>query len=334
MRHKIKLLFIPFLLINIAFSFIYSLLAWLFCLKLEILSFDKESEFLIPACLAFVPVLIWLRPKINFLNLADSGRRGGPKFGYHFFAGLLIAVSAIFSFRFIDSVTGAITTLPKISMLNNLQKTRYYKVKDFYSDTSKIGVQASFYVSGKTDSIFSYYFVIPLFDDANNAINSKTSTWMGFMFKKYVNISITSANVDSVFNSLWKETNHKTDIGDFNKFLCLERVRRSGGEYGLYVKAAKWSGKYQETSGAPVILNPLYIPVNQRWKSKIGLAAGIHALASLCWLILIWIPRLNYDPESVSEKEYLSTLNYRWYTDTTLYALIFVFGFLLIYAII
>jgi hypothetical protein len=132
LTEKLKLIYKPFLVIAISIIAGYTLLNWLFIIKLHILSLNEEMvNFWIPFALPWIPLIMLLRPRIKLLNL--KRKKGGdlPSF-YVFIAGFAIVIPTIIAQSYLQTATGKLTKLYSISQIDKQEATKYYNLKNFY----------------------------------------------------------------------------------------------------------------------------------------------------------------------------------------------------------
>jgi len=174
---KIRLIFIPFLLISIGTIVIYTFLHWLLCIKNHIINIDSEAlNYVIPVLLPGIPILIWLRPRIKLLDVTayiKSARGGDPFTNYIMFAWLAVIFPLILIQLYLDTKSGQLTELNYISEIKTAPATKYYKVRNFYIDKNLFRVRRTYNITGKHDQIYDMIFYIPCpFFDYNDT--SKT----------------------------------------------------------------------------------------------------------------------------------------------------------------
>jgi hypothetical protein len=135
--------------------------------------------------LPWLPLLIWLRPRIKLLKL-KKGYKKDPVGGILFVNWISIGLPLIIAQVYISTATGKLTRLDYISQIYSSPTTKYYTVKHFYSNKSMVHLKATFDVSGKYSSDFNMtvYASVPVFDhvfpDTNriaairNSVNAKS----------------------------------------------------------------------------------------------------------------------------------------------------------------
>lgn len=165
-KTKFKLIFLPFVFIAFCTLFMYTFLHWLLIIKLNAFDIsEKYINFFIPAGLVFIPLIIWLRPRIKLLKLNFTGR-GDLVALLIILTGLTVAVPTIIAQQYIETATGKLTPLDSISELNVLPATKYYTAKKIYSNKNMAHIKVVFSVSGKNNSDFNMtaYTAVPVFD--------------------------------------------------------------------------------------------------------------------------------------------------------------------------
>ena len=161
---KLKLIYFPFIIIALSIIIGYSILNWLFVIKLQLFSFNEIiTNIGIPFALPWIPILIWLRPRIKLLNLKTKRDNNLPGL-YIMIAGFAIIAPTIIAQQYLLTSTGKLTKLENISQLETIHElTKYYTLKDFYLDRSHSVEYASVEVSGKhnEDLNFHLYIAVP-----------------------------------------------------------------------------------------------------------------------------------------------------------------------------
>ena len=182
---KFRLIFLPYLIITVCTIAIYTFLNWLLIVKLNTFQLDDDvANIIIPIALPWIPLLIWLRPRIKLLQLNTSGRRN-PIGGILYLTWIAIAAPLVIAQSYMATATGKLTPLTYASDINNVPPTKYYTVQNFYVNKRMVHVKTTFSVSGKYNGNFNMniYAAVPVFDhlfpDTNriailrNSVNAK-----------------------------------------------------------------------------------------------------------------------------------------------------------------
>lgn len=169
LTEKLRLIFLPFLIIAISIIGGYTLLNWLIIIKFQLFQVkDIIINFIIPFILPWIPILIWLRPRINFLNLKTKNG-GNLPFLYQLIAAFAIVAPTIIAQEYLETATGKLTELTDISQIDKHEATKFYTLKDYYIDKDHISVSKTVEVSGKhnEDLNLRIYVVCPILKSEN-----------------------------------------------------------------------------------------------------------------------------------------------------------------------
>lgn len=180
---KLRLIYLPFLIIAISIIGGYTFLNWLIIIKLQLFQIkDIIVNFIVPFILPWIPILIWLRPRIKLLSLKTK-KGGDLPFLYQLIAAFAITIPTIVAQKYLETATGKLTELPNISQIDKYEATKFYKLKDYYIDKEHISVSKKVEVSGKhnEDLNLRIYIVCPI-------LKSKKATEL-LLFKEYDNAS-------------------------------------------------------------------------------------------------------------------------------------------------
>ncbi len=178
---KLRLIFVPFLIIAISTLVIYTFLNWLFIIKLNLFKIDDFIiSFLIPFILPWIPNLIWLMPRIKLLRMKQSYRRN-PVSGVLFVNWLAIGIPLILAQQYIVTATGKLTELDYIGEIHNTAPTKYYTARHFYINKNMVHVKTFLYAANKSrDFDMDIYACVPIFNklfpDTNKIAAIRNST--------------------------------------------------------------------------------------------------------------------------------------------------------------
>jgi len=163
---KLRLIFIPFLVVFAATLSAYSFLHWLLIIKLELFNLETDTvNVFIPAGFAIIPVVIWMRPRIKLLALIVKGKND-PIFSFLFLIWATIAVPLVLSQFLLVTATGQLTPLKPISEISQHSPTKYYTAKYHYAGKRFVHIRRFYTISGKGNIDFNMniYVAIPLFN--------------------------------------------------------------------------------------------------------------------------------------------------------------------------
>lgn len=288
---KLRLIYLPFLVMTISFIVLYTFLNWLLFIKTNTFSVKEDIvNFWLPFGLPWIPVLIWLRPRIKLLNL--TGGNGNLPFLYQFIAALAMAIPTIVAQGYMEKASGTLTKLETINEINNVEETKYYTLKSFYIDKTNIGVHSSFDVSGKHNENFNMhlYVVLPILGSEVEATNSNCLAWLGIEYSQQISNRLEDKAKEEKYQAFANESQKDFDNKDVNQFVYLDRVGNTDDGDG-FKEAVKKSPKYNSNNTS------VFLAVNEPFESRTGSTFawifGAFGIAGGIWLTMLLIPKLD-----------------------------------------
>jgi hypothetical protein len=331
---KLRLIYLPFILVAVGSILVFSLLnIWLTIDSTTISMNEEVTDLWLPLILPFVPVLIWLRPRIKQLNLTT--RRGGLPFLYLFVASLAISAPATIMQNYLRTDLGKLTPLTSMSQIRHNKLTKYYSVSQYFVDTSMASFQNTAVVSGKGHTILTYtiYIACPIFDkkpvmaapkdesvkitpvspsptkplpdsfqvdkDQQEAAVSSTlpHAWACQFYEKRVSNGLSRSEKHNKWDEFVIHTLQDWHQQDPNNFVYLDRIGNTE-KRNNYQKAIGNNTFIVPLPQPIIILEPKLTPFKDRNGHKPGWTFGSFGIGCLVWLIMIAIPKMK---ESVVE---------------------------------
>lgn len=288
---KLRLIYLPFLVMTISFIVLYTFLNWLLFIKTNTFSIKEDIvNFWLPFGLPWIPVLLWLRPRIKLLKL--TGGNGNLPFLYQFIAALAMAIPTIVAQGYIEKASGTLTKLETINEIDKGEQTKYYTVKSFYIDKANIGVHSSFDVSGKHNENFNMhlYVVLPILGSEADTTNSSCLAWLGVEYSEQISNRLEDKEKEEKYQAFANESQKDFDNKDVNKFVYLDRVGNTDDGDG-FKEAVKKSPKYNSNNTS------VFLAVNEPFENRNGNTFawifGAFGIAGGIWLIMLLIPKLD-----------------------------------------
>jgi hypothetical protein len=131
-REKLRVIWLPFLLIAVSFIVLYTFWNWLLFIQFSAVHVQEDIvKFWLPFTLPWIPVYIWLRPGIRLLRLKRKGNDNLP-FLYQFVAVGAIAASTVVAQEYLSTATGKLQVLQIIGGNRAKEKTKYYSIERYY----------------------------------------------------------------------------------------------------------------------------------------------------------------------------------------------------------
>jgi rhomboid protease GluP len=288
---KLRLIYLPFLLIAICYVSIYTFLHWLLFIKLE--AFTVKEDILniwLPLGLVWIPLLIWLNPRLKLLKLKT--KNGDLPTLYLVIAWLGIALSTIMAQQYLVTATGKLTTLNSITGINKVPKTKYYTVKNSFVGKEQPGFHSTAEVSGKynRDLTFWIFLVYPLFENGADTIHTQAEAWMGIKFSKTISNRLEDDEKEQAWERFYEATMEDAQKRSLQQFVYLDRVPPSDDLDG-YQEALKRSTALKAEGIS--ILAPVDEPFDKRGGNKPAWIFGSFGIGATVWLIMILIPKLQ-----------------------------------------
>ena len=164
MKQKTKLIFIPFFITAICFVIAYTFLDWLLVIRWQVLNVKEEIvQYWAPLTLAFISLLIWVRPRLKLLEK----RKKGDFISLMLFIGTIaMSAPAIIAQMYLATATGKLTFLHSIHELKSDSLTKFYMLTAHYVEKDNPGIYYTSDVSGKYGDDLNLYLYIacPIYD--------------------------------------------------------------------------------------------------------------------------------------------------------------------------
>lgn len=163
---KFREIFIPYLIISSSTIISYSLLRWLLFIKSNAMVVDEDIlNFWAPCFYILITVYVWLGQRIKILDLTPKGYRSAPFAGLLLLAGMTILAPTVIAQFYLETATGKLTQLERISQIDSVTQTKFYSVKTFYADKQLARFKSRFVISNKSSDFDMYiYAVVPLYN--------------------------------------------------------------------------------------------------------------------------------------------------------------------------
>lgn len=236
---KLRIIYVPFLLITVGFILVYTLLHWLLFIKAGIPLKEDIVRFWLPFGLPIIPILIWLRPRLKLLRFKNDNASSA----FYFFALIAIAIPTIIAQEYLVTATGKKTQLNDIAEFSRVEKTRYYSLKDYFVDKQHIAIHNTATVTGRRNEDFNMliYIVMPILENNADTIKTEHSYWLGKKYSKRISNGLSDEEKDDNYKAFAEKSQKEFDETDFNQFTYLEVIGNTEGhdEYNTALKKLK-----------------------------------------------------------------------------------------------
>ena len=286
---KIKAIYIPFLLIFIGFVCIYTFLHWYLVIDKGWINLKEVIlNFGLPFALPFIPIYIWLRPRIHLLNF----KREDYYFAYQFFASLAITVTTMISQEYIVAATGKLTVLDNVSQITDKARTKYYQLKKYQFDKKNAVPYGTYEVSGKRNERLNFhiYCVLPVVMDTSYSSKSTCLTWLGVKKTKSISNKLDANQKKTIYDEFYKKAWDTFNKEDLSKFIYLENIANAF-DIADYREAIKRSSIFKD--GEIIVLKAINEPFEARYGDRFKWIFLSFGIGSLIWLILLFFSSIN-----------------------------------------
>ncbi len=288
---KLRLIYFPFILINVSFCVFYSVLNWLLFRSASTNHVREDLiNFWLPFGLAIIPVLVWIRPAIKRLQL--TGSNGKKPFIYLLIAVLTIAIPTIIAQDYLEKSLGTLTHLETINDIDKVPLSKYYELKRFHIDKTNSGVHTAFDVSGRRIRRFNMhqYFVLPILETEADINEATCVAWLGIEYSEQINNTLSEKQKEKAFQAFVIRNQVDFNKRDVNQFIYLERIGNSKQGDG-FNEALRNSFKY--SGNDPVLFRAVNKSFEDRAGNKFFWMLGAFGIGAAVWLILILIPKFD-----------------------------------------
>lgn len=289
LKEKLRLLFIPFVVLAICFIGLYTFLNWLLFVKTDFIPLKEDIIHLwLPFILPFIPILIWLRPRINLLAFKnDNG-----SFGYQVIAVMAIAFPTIIAQEYLSTATGKLTRLENIDEFKQKEITKYYTLEKYFIDRDHIGIINTAKVSGKHNEHLDLliYVALPILSSPEDSIKGECSYFLGKKYSKRISNRLSDSEKNNKFKAFTEECQAQFDTTDFQKFVYLEKIGRND-DHIEFDRAIKKSSYIRNNEPAVFIANN--DAFENRNGGKFGWIFKSFGIGLAVWFILLLFPRFN-----------------------------------------
>ncbi len=287
--NKLRVVYLPFILIAVGCLVGYSFLNWLLLIKMELFTLNEELvNFWVPFCLPGLPIFIWLRPRLKALQ-AKKKPRGTDLRGLFWYASwIAIAIPITIAQTYLATATGKLTHLSQIGQIEQVPKTKYYTVEDAFFDKADASIETASHYSGRYNESFNMaiYLTCPI-DDYGDT--SRGKVWLGTVYKGQISGHLSDDERESQFHDFFNNSVAAYNNQDLRKFSYLERLGRS--DDGREFEAAVKRNKLYRTGTLDIVLEAHTDNFNDRNGDKLAWVFGSFGIgAGACFLILLAAP--------------------------------------------
>jgi rhomboid protease GluP len=288
---KIRHIMPVFLYVTLGTILGLALLRYFFAIQVELLNFKQEIwEIWIPLAFPWIPITIWLRPKLRILIFRkDSDRK---QFGFQLLTWFTMAGSLVVSQLYLTTASGSIQDTADIIELDQKEPTRYYRIKSFQTLTSSGSSSADVRASGKHNQYLDIhiFFVCPIVKDSVHHEPKTLKYWYGVSFKKQISNRLSSGEKEKEYNDFYTNCIEEMNHYAFHDLTYFERLPNTEDRDG-YLKAV--ANITKDTEKSAVILEAKHVPFEKRSGNKFAWIFGSYFIGLTVFLLMLAWPRLS-----------------------------------------
>ncbi|WP_299458551.1 rhomboid family intramembrane serine protease [uncultured Microscilla sp.] len=289
-NYKIKLKYIlpTFLVVVFGTTLLYLLFRWFFTIQTHLLLINENVlDFWLPGILPFIPITIWLRPKLRILKLKDEDNR----FLYQVIAWGTVTCVMITSNYYLKTATGKLTTVQNIESLT-LPYNRYVSIQNIALNQQR----SSFHVdvrlgSGENPDLnFNAYVVFPF--KASRSQN-KFKYWYGLHFQDHINNASSSVAKEKKYEAFVQKINKDLQQYQFSSPQYYTVLQPSDDQQ-YFIKAIQ-KLKVKAPTDSLVIITPEKGRYAERSGTSLPWIFGSLAIGLLVFMLALIFA--DYDPK-------------------------------------
>ncbi|MEM9338426.1 MAG: rhomboid family intramembrane serine protease [Bacteroidota bacterium] len=250
-NYSIKFKYIAPTFIYVAFgtTSITLLFRWVFTINSEMLPI-KEDIFNIwlPLILPWIPITIWLRPKLRILKFKDPDRLSML---YQMIAWGTMVAMMIVSNSYLKTATGKLAELDSIEQKTDLD-ARFLKLQNIELNRKLGSAHTEFRASGKYNQHLNFdsYFVYPF---AARDLDGKHRYWYGVKIEEQISNRIEPEEKERKYQAFFQQAVKDFEAYEFSEPDYFEVLPHSDDREG-FLNAVKRQEQFASTK--PVIIEP------------------------------------------------------------------------------
>ncbi len=281
---KIKVIYLPFIAISVITVLTYNILRWTFDIRLDVLPLkDDLLNYWFPIASPWIPILIWLRPRIRILEV--RGKRDNGHFFYQCLMAVTIIIPLILCQSYMDKASFDLMKVNTPEQTVDFKNEKYFQIDSYEIDQYASLPYATARTSGSRNDNLNYYlfFACPFVNVEN--------VWYGVQFKENLSNRISDERKESKFKTFLFASDKEFKSYDFQDVKYFEKLGYSDERDG-FINAIKKKHSEIESSNQIIL-----IPKRETFKDRLGstfnyifISFGIGALVIF---LMVIIPKID-----------------------------------------
>jgi rhomboid protease GluP len=288
-QEKLRLIYLPYLVISICFITLYSILNWLLFIKTDFIPLKEDiTRFWLPFGLPWIPILIWLRPRIKLLRFKNDN----ASLGYQFLASMAIAFPTILTQEYLATATGKLTQMESITQYEQKEVTKYYSLKNCFIDKKNAGIINTARVSGKHNETLNLliYVALPILSNSSDTVKGECSYFIGKKYSRTISNRLSEPEKEENLKSFAEQSQNEFDTMNFQNFVYLEKLGYSDDhdEFNEAVKKSNYV-RYKD----PIVFTAHSSEFENRNGGKFGWIFKAFGIGAFVWFVFLLIPKFH-----------------------------------------
>lgn len=281
---KIKEVYLPYIVVSIGTIVSYNLLRWTFDIKLDSLPLkDDLLNFWVPFTLPWVPVLLWLRPRLRILKM--KWRNDNSSFFYQFIMVLSIAIPTIFSQEYIEKASFGLVAVSDVTVIPQLPKEKYFDIRSFQVKKNPCESHVTSRTSGKYNANLNFYLYLSCpFEGTKNM-------WYGIEYKRGLSNRASNEAKSYEYANFLEESQKEFKMLNFQGVSYFEKLGNSDAKDG-FLEAIRMNNPDIDTK-EQIILIPRIKDFEQRIATAFPWIFYSFGIGALLLFVMIMIPKIN-----------------------------------------
>jgi rhomboid protease GluP len=264
-----------------------SFIRWVLCIQFPVLDLKEEVWNLwIPLILPWIPILIWLRPRLRVLTFKKE--TDNRRVLFQFISWGIMTAMLFASQGYLTTATGKLESIKNIQQIDKAELARYYKIDKFAVAPNFGGSYTDFRTSGKyyQDLNFDVFFVTPILNDTSERLDSKPKYWYGVKYHKQISNKISNEEKEQKYQDFYNECIQKMNNYNFYSLDHFERKHNSD-DLQNFLKAIE--ARTKQNSNEYIVLVPISENYESRNGNKFAWIFGAFGIGiTVFLLLLIW----------------------------------------------
>ncbi len=290
LQRKLRHIYGPFLLVTAGSVAAYSVLAWLLVYKTQLLNLDEDVVTIwLPFVLAWVPLLVWVWPRIKVLKLET--KQGRIPELYMLVAAATVIGPTVIGQTYLARATATLTHLDEVAEINRSPDTKYYAVtRPCLRREDHQFHWASALTGRQSESLtFTITVVVPFCGETGAQGTVPAPAWLGITFTKSMRADRPDDHKEAEARMFAKDSEAEFAKMDLAALTYLEQLGPGAKRRG-FESAIRKSGL---ASSDPIVLLPHHDVFEERTGERGAWALWFYVGGAALWLVMVLIPGVH-----------------------------------------